>query len=146
MNRAVPSTQMNNASRPRQGNKPDWKEAKRFVDGSYAVVVDVLEGYRPRYSLRCGRVRQDGAFTPNVGLQQEGTFQITLRDRPSKSIPMLIEKAEAWILEEMGFRFNEEIDRRIEREQKQANFGKKEVRVTGKTEKKKARRAGPSPA
>lgn len=128
-----------------RGPRPEWKEAKRFVDGSYAVVVDILPSAPPSFSVRCGRVRPDGSFTPNVTLRREGTFQITLVDRPSSVLPALLEKAEAWILEEMALRFNDDIDRKIERETKQANFGKPDVRVTGKTERKKARRAGTPP-
>ncbi len=130
----------NKPNMPPQAPKLDWQEAKRFVDGDVAVAVEMVEGYRPRYSLRMGRVRPDGSITSFVSVQIEGALSpklVPFAERQAK----LLAQAEEWISTDVGYRAESTIDKRIERETKQANYGKQETRVTGKTAKKKARLA-----
>jgi hypothetical protein len=123
---------------------PEWREAKRFEEDGLAVIVEMQDGFRPRYSLRIAQVR-GGKVLPFLPVEVRGSFQITLKPLAGP-IHALLLKAEEWIQTEAGSRVNEDIDRRIERETKQVNKDRPQTRTTGKTAKRKARLAAKSAA
>ena len=114
--------------------KTEWKEGARFTEEGITLLVSVAQGFRPRFSVQVGREREDGSFIPHVPVSIDGTFQIKVTPL-SKVLGSLGEKVEEWI----STRAAMQLDDRIAREEKQANFGKHETRITGKTAKKKAK-------
>ena len=119
-----------------------WKEAKRIVDstGSYLVIIDTLPTVPyPRYSFRVGGFRPDETGSPNIRVRVEGNFKFTINNPPSKVIGELLQKAEEWVLTEVALKFDDNITSKIEKEKKQIDFGKTEVRKTGKTARKKVK-------
>ncbi len=123
----------------------EWKEAKRFTsaDGEVAVAIETTDGFRPRYSVRLGRVRPDGKLAPFLPVKITGDLQPKLVAFLA-SYSKLLADAEEWISIELGYRAEGDLDRRIVKETQQANFGKPVTKVTGKTAKKKARLAARS--
>lgn len=122
----------------KRGRKPEWKVVKTIDDGKFAVQISATDTFRPRYSVQVGKVR-DGQFRPHLPIETEGLYKISLVRSLTKDLAGLLQAAEEWILEEAALRADESLDKRIEKEQKSADFGKQQTRVTGKTAKKKAR-------
>lgn len=128
---------------PQTGHRSEWKVVKELpgtpVPGGFGVRVSMLEGFRPRYSVQVGTYRKDGVFTPHLPVETEGVYQISLKSSLTKDLIGLLTAAEEWLLEEAALRASDSLDKRIEKENKDANYGKTQTRVTGKTAKKKAR-------
>lgn len=120
---------------------PEWREAKRFEEDGLAVIVEMLDGFRPRYSIRTGQVRKDGkGVLPFLPVEVRGTFQISLKPLAGP-IHALLLKAEEWIQSDVAQRVSDDVDWRIQKETKQLNLGRPPAKVTGKTAKRKAKLA-----
>lgn len=125
----------------RHGLRPEWKEVKRFIDDQFVVAVSVLQGFKPKYSIQVGRLRDDGLITPHIPIHVVGPFQVKVTPI-TKVVDSLLQMAEEWISSEAALSASDDIESRIEKETRQANFGKQETRHTGKTAKKKAKKLG----
>lgn len=127
-------------SQSRRAGRPEWKVIKDLKSGRFAARVSMLaDGIRPRFSLQLGLAREDGSISPHLPLEVEGYPHVRLRQSLTKDLSELLQAAEEALLEEAGLRADEALEKRIEREQRDASFGKGQTRVTGKTAKKKAR-------
>lgn len=119
--------------------RPEWKEGTRFTLDGVTAVVSVSQGFRTRYSVQVGRLREDGSVAPHLPVQTDGTFQVKVAPL-AKTLLALGEKVEEWISTDTALR----LDERIAREERDAGSGRGEVRVTGKTARNKAKKSGRS--
>ena len=140
-----------NIKKPRQWSivKRYWIQDGEVTDkteglpkhGTLAVTISSTGGYRPSFSVSLGTV-SDGRLNPNIAMRTEvlDGFQFKVRNVANEAAKLLL-RAEEYIAVEQALSWDNEIDRKIQKETKQLNQGKPEVRVTGKTAKKKAKMA-----
>lgn len=130
-----------------RSNRPEWKVVKQFKDDANRLVVTISSTqstFHPKYSVQVGHLRSDGSASPHIPMNAEPGFKVSFKASLVRDALPLLEQAESWISEEMALRFDESIDKRIEKETRDASFGQNKTRVTGKTAKKKARMKGAS--
>ncbi len=122
-------------SQPKSKPRTEWKDGAKFTIDGLTAVVSVTSGFRPRYSVQIGKLRDDGVFVSHIPIHNDGSFQVKVTPI-AKILTALGEKVEEWISTELALR----LDDRIEHEVKQSNFGRNITKVTGKTAKKKAKK------
>jgi len=121
----------------------------------YAVEISTApaRGNELQYSFRIGRlVKQQGTgqapgpekFIPHIRAHKDRSSMVHVGlETPFVTIlTTLLEEAEEWITSDMAARHDEDIEARIVKETKQAGFGQKETKRTGKTERNRNKRKG----
>lgn len=132
------STQGSNRDRP-----SNWTEVYTDTDketGMTVIVSRAVHG-KPIYSMRLG-TKKGSDFTIHVPLFIESSEpgKFSMKYAMSESVQRLVQQAEEWVLTNRALVFNEFIDRKTERETRQAGQnhpGLHKVRSVGKTEKKR---------
>jgi hypothetical protein len=131
--------------------KKFWVENGKVLDdasgnfptpGCLVVSISSSGGYKPQFSASLGTVGHNGV-NPHISMKTEviNGFQFKVRN-VAEDASKLFARAEEYISVEQALAWDEEVDRKIQRETKQLNQGKPQVRVTGKTAKKKALQKG----
>jgi hypothetical protein len=130
--------------------KSNWTVAKVFTDGNgYAVEVSTTPGRRGEllYSVRCGQMIERNGFTSlsfNIRAAKDPSsmVHVGLAKPFAEALATLLGQAQEWIVTELAIQHDSDIDARIVREAKQADWGKPKTKVTGKTERNRAKRRG----
>jgi len=127
----------------------NWTVAKVFKDPQgFAVEVSTSPGKfnEPQYSFRVGQMvsRQDKTEHFSVHMRaskdRSSMVHVNLRQPFAEALTRLLNEAQEWIVTEMAIRHDSDIEARIEKEQRSANFGQQKTRHTGKTEKNRNKR------
>lgn len=127
----------NGAQGAKKGPPLVWKEVFRATEGDLTVVVTSSGGFRPRYSFMLGKIRPDGTVAPHNPVRVETDLGQVSVANFARATAELLEKAEEYITTEATLSGQADLDHKLAKEQRNANFGKQPTRVTGKTAKKK---------
>jgi hypothetical protein len=137
------STQRSDRAHGPRGPRPEWREVHRIEHEGIVVAVEMLHSLRPSYTIRVG-FQRDGHVVSYIPVQVSGDFHVKVAP-VNEAIAAATAKAREWIASDAAQRVSSDIERRIERETKEANRGRPQTRETGKTARKKerlARKAG----
>jgi hypothetical protein len=116
----------------------EWVHVKDIQDGNLIVKITELQAYRPRYSIEVGRANEDNKLIRHFGVFVDTHLgKVSIRESLGARIKLLVEQAESWVIERTQERENVIMQERIDKEQEEADRGKVNTRVTGKTEKTK---------
>jgi hypothetical protein len=119
--------------------KKTWETATVLKgEKGLEVRVNVLRLNRPIYSIQVGG--EDGSRFLRVVINGQG--KITVEAIDVDTLSKLIRDAEEWVREDRQKREDEIMVIKLEKETKAANYGKKEVKRTGKTERNRDRKRG----
>jgi len=145
----------NNTYQANTHAKPVWNVTHTCKEqkSGYAVEISTApaRGSEVLYSFRIGRIITDRnsptpieKFIPHIRANKDRTsmVHVGLETPFALIISTLLENAEEWIVTDMAQRHDTDIDNRIEKEQKNANFGKTVTKVTGKTERNRNKKRG----
>jgi hypothetical protein len=132
----------------RKTDRPRFEIAQEFTDPKSGITVQVskMTGTRfPRLSFQIGRKRDDGSIATHIQWRQNlesTTFE--LETNVSGIIAFLLQQAQDYATMEMQLAYHYEQDRIAQRdeERSRATQGSKAPRVTGKTARQKAKKAG----
>jgi hypothetical protein len=129
---------MNSASPISQKPRLPWSIVNTIEDEQYAIEISRLDLRLPKYSLKIltkSKTKtgepQNIPFIPLIF--DFGQFgKINFRGKhPSESLYSLLQQAEEWVITTAAVAIQTAM---IEKEEKQAEFGKQVTRQTGKTE------------
>jgi hypothetical protein len=125
--------------RSQRGSRPEWREVHRIEHEGVVVAVEMLVSIRPSYTIRVGFKRDDHVVS-YIPVQVSGGFHVKVAP-VDEMVTVATAKAREWIAGDAAQRFSSDIEKRIERETKEANRNRPQTKVTGKTAKKKERLA-----
>jgi len=130
-------------------NQVNWRVVRSFPEAGQpnpsGAEVRVLKSDHypvPRYRVVAGTVLKDGRFITSVQPMISG--QQTIQSRIDGSLDALLDglaKAKSFIVQDSDWEGTKWVEEREKKDREKANFGKPQVKVTGKTAKKKAKLA-----
>jgi hypothetical protein len=126
--------------------KPIWNLTHTVKDEETGLAVEISTSQGrfndTLYSFRIGRIlmnsdTKQSLFIPHIRAvrNRKNLATVELQVPFASVLSDLLIAAQQWIVSEMALKHEADIEKRIEKETKSANFGKKETKRTGKTEK-----------
>jgi hypothetical protein len=127
------------------GPRAEWRIVHTEERDGIVMQVSRLDLPRPLYSMGVGRRAENGRLMPHIQVRREETLSgIYLSRAYGLVIGELAEAGEKFITAAMEADLAEYIATREERDLHNAKYGKARARVTGKTDKKREKKAAPA--